>query len=429
MDKIEYKKINEVIYKDILENGLEVILIPKNQFNKTYVSFTTKYGSIDNNFKPIGETELVKVPDGIAHYLEHKMFEMPDGTDAFKLLSEYGASANAFTSFERTSYYFTCTSHIDKNIEILLDYVQTPHFTDENVEKEQGIIQQEIKMYDDDADWQSYFGLIRNLYKDNPINIDIAGTVESIAKINKEYLYTCYNTFYHPSNMQLIVCGNFDIDEVINVIKNNQNGKTFEPPFELERKTIIEDTNVVVKNQVRNMNIQTPKISLGIKHRYQKLKGKEKLLNEIVFDILLELYLGTSSDEYEQLKNDGLVNDSFGYETIFVEGCTFTVIDSNTTDPERLEERLKYAIEKISTFDFEDEYFEEVRNSMIGKYLRTLNSLEKIASNYNTYSSKDANYFEMLDVLEKVTKEDVLNIRKEFNPNSVATLIIKNSNF
>ncbi len=427
MEKINYSKIDEVIYKEVLENGLEVILIPKTQFNKAYVSFTTKYGSIDNHFKPIGGKELLKVPDGIAHYLEHKMFEMPDGTDAFKLLSEYGASANAFTSFERTSYYFTCTSHLDKNIEILLDYVQTPYFTDENVEKEQGIIQQEIKMYDDDADWQSYFGLIRNLYKDHPINIDIAGTVESIAKINKEYLYTCYNTFYHPSNMQVIVCGNFDKEEVINIIKNNQSQKTFEKPFKLERSTIIEDTNVVVKNQVRNMNIQTPKLSLGIKHKYVKLTGKEKLLNEIAFDILLELYFGTSSDEYEQLKNDNLINDTFGYETMFIEGCTFTVIDSNTTEPEKLEERLRHAISNLENYNFDDEYFEEVRNSMIGKYLRTLNSPEKIASSYNTYSAKDTNYFEMLDVLERITKEDVLGIRKEFDTNSIASLIIKNN--
>ncbi len=427
MERIEYKKIDEIIYKEILDNGLEVVLIPKTQFNKTYVSFTTKYGSIDNHFKPIGRNELVKVPDGIAHYLEHKMFEMPDGTDAFKLLSEYGASANAFTSFERTSYYFTCTSHLDKNIEILLNYVQTPHFTDENVEKEQGIIQQEIKMYDDDADWQSYFGLIRNLYKEHPINIDIAGTVESIAKINKEYLYTCYNTFYHPSNMQVIVCGNFDKDEVINVIRQNQSSKSFEKPFKLERKIIVEDTNVVVKNQVRNMNIQTPKLSLGIKHNYNKLTGNKKMLNEIAFDILLELYFGTSSDEYEKLKNDNLINDTFGYETMFIEGCTFTVIDSNTTEPEMLEKRLKQAIEKLSKYDFDESYFEEVRNSMIGKYLRTLNSLEKIASNYNTYSSKESDYFKMLDVLENITKEDVLEIRKEFNVNSVATLIVKNN--
>ncbi len=427
MERIDYKQIDEVVYKKTLQNGLEVVLIPKNQFNKTYVSFTTKYGSIDNHFKPIGEDKLVKVPDGIAHYLEHKMFEMPDGTDAFKLLSEYGASANAFTSFERTSYYFTCTSHLNKNIEILLDYVQTPHFTDENVEKEQGIIQQEIKMYDDDADWQSYFGIIRNLYKENPINIDIAGTVESIAKINKEYLYTCYNTFYHPSNMQLIVCGNFDKDEVMKAITDNQGEKSFEPPFTLERKTIIEDTSVVVKDETKKMNIQTPKFSLGIKHKYKKLSGLEQIKEEIVFDILLELYFGTSSDEYQHMKDLGIINDTFGYETIFVEGCTFTVIDSNTTKPDELLSYIKDSINKIKQFDFDLEYFEEVRNSMIGKYLRTFNSLEKIASNYNSYAASGSDYFEMLNVLKSVSKDDILEIRNEFDINSVSTLIIKNS--
>ncbi|MDP4170520.1 MAG: pitrilysin family protein, partial [Bacillota bacterium] len=200
MESLMFEQLQEELYFEKMSNGLHVYILPKKGFNKTYATFTTKYGSVDNTFVPLGKEEFVKVPDGIAHFLEHKLFEKEDG-DVFQQFSRQGASANAFTSFTRTAYLFSSTSSVEKNLETLIDFVQDPYFTEKTVEKEKGIIGQEITMYDDNPDWRLYFGLIQNLYKNHPVKIDIAGTIESISHITKDWLYECYHTFYHPSNM------------------------------------------------------------------------------------------------------------------------------------------------------------------------------------------------------------------------------------
>src|SRR5690625_2866412 len=185
MERIHFSQIDETLYEKQLHNGLHVYVLPKEGFNKTYAVFTTKYGSIDHHFTPLGEKEPLKVPDGIAHFLEHKMFEDEDG-DVFHDFSKQGASANAFTSFTRTAYLFSSTTNVEKNLETLINFVQHPYFTDESVDKEKGIINQEIAMYNDDPDWRAYFGLINNMYENHPVKIDIAGTEQSIAQITKE---------------------------------------------------------------------------------------------------------------------------------------------------------------------------------------------------------------------------------------------------
>ena len=204
-----------------MPNGLNVYILPKKGFSKTFVTFSTKYGSIDREFIPLGKKEPVTVPDGIAHFLEHKMFEKEEG-DVFQQFSEKGASANAFTSFTKTTYLFSSTDHVLDNTKTLLDFVQQPYFTEETVEKEKGIIGQEITMYDDQPDWRLYFGAIENMYKDHPVKIDIAGTVESIDKITADHLYECYNTFYHPSNMTVFVVGAVNPQEMMDFIKQDQ---------------------------------------------------------------------------------------------------------------------------------------------------------------------------------------------------------------
>lgn len=227
MEKITFEQLQEELYYEKLANGLDVYILPKRGFNKTYATFTTKYGSVDNHFIPLGKEEFVKVPDGIAHFLEHKLFEKEDG-DVFQQFSRQGASANAFTSFTRTAYLFSSTSNVELNLETLMDFVQEPYFTEKTVEKEKGIIGQEITMYDDNPDWRLYFGLIENLYQNHPVKIDIAGTIDSISHITKDMLYECYNTFYHPSNMLLFVVGPVDVEKIMNQIKENQAKKPFE---------------------------------------------------------------------------------------------------------------------------------------------------------------------------------------------------------
>ena len=200
------------------ESGLRVYVFPKKGFSKYYAIYGTEYGSLNRTFKPQNEDNMITVPDGIAHYLEHKMFEDENGVDAFERFAETGASANAYTSFDLTAYLFSCTDRFYENLDILLDFVNHPHFTKENVAKEQGIIGQEIKMYDDDPEWRAFFNTLPALFKNNPVKIDIAGTVESISHITPEILYQCYNTFYNPANMRLILVGDVDIDEAMKYV-------------------------------------------------------------------------------------------------------------------------------------------------------------------------------------------------------------------
>lgn len=221
MEKRVYETLHEELFYEKMDNGLDVYILPKKGFNKTYATFTTNYGSVDNQFVPLGKTEMKRVPDGIAHFLEHKLFEKEDG-DVFQQFSKQGASANAFTTFTRTAYLFSSTDNVEKNLETLIDFVQSPYFSDKTVEKEKGIIGQEIRMYDDNPDWRVYFGAIESMYHNHPVKIDIAGTVESIAQITKELLYECYETFYHPSNMLLFVVGPVDEQKIMQQIRDNQ---------------------------------------------------------------------------------------------------------------------------------------------------------------------------------------------------------------
>src|SRR5690625_2765891 len=209
MKPIDYRAIDETLYRKTLANGLTVFLLPREQMEKTFAIFSTDYGSIDQTFVPIGESDAINVPEGVAHFLEHKLFEKED-YDVFTNFSKQGASANAYTSFTKTAYLFSATANIEQNVKTLIDFVQDPYFSDESVEKEKGIIAQEIMMYDDQPGWQLFMGTIKNMFHKHPVNIDIAGTVDSIETITKEDLYVCYETFYHPENMTLFIAGNFN---------------------------------------------------------------------------------------------------------------------------------------------------------------------------------------------------------------------------
>ena len=219
MNKIENAKIKEVCYEEILSNGLRVMIIPKKGIEKKYIIWATRFGSIDNTFIDQESGKEVNVPDGIAHFLEHKMFEQKNGVDSLYKLMALGIDANAYTTNDHTAYLFECSDHFYEGLDELMDYVQNPYYTDQNVEKEKGIIGQEIRMYDDDPSWQLYINTMDCLYKNNPIKIDIAGTQETIAPINSQMLYTCYNNFYHPSNMVLVVVGDFEPKELLEEIK------------------------------------------------------------------------------------------------------------------------------------------------------------------------------------------------------------------
>ena len=302
MEEIRYPGVKETVYRETMPNGLEVFVLPKPGFQKTYAAFSTRYGSVDNWFSAGGEP-FVRVPDGIAHFLEHKMFEEPTG-DIFATFATQGASANAFTSFDRTVYLFSATEQIPANLATLLDFVQHPHFTDENVEKEKGIIEQEINMYKDNPDWRVYFGLIDALYHKHPVHIDIAGTVESIRQIDKETLYRCYETFYHPSNMMLFVAGGVDAAETMKLVRDNQAAKSFGPARDIARKFEPEPADVKKPRVLIDLPVSLPKCMIGFKEAAMPQDEQALLRRETTTKLMLETLFGPSSELYQSLYDD-----------------------------------------------------------------------------------------------------------------------------
>lgn len=413
MEKITFEQLQEELYYEKLANGLDVYILPKRGFNKTYATFTTKYGSVDNHFIPLGKEEFVKVPDGIAHFLEHKLFEKEDG-DVFQQFSRQGASANAFTSFTRTAYLFSSTSNVELNLETLMDFVQEPYFTEKTVEKEKGIIGQEITMYDDNPDWRLYFGLIENLYQNHPVKIDIAGTIDSISHITKDMLYECYNTFYHPSNMLLFVVGPVDVVKIMNQIKENQAKKPFESQPEIKRRFEAEKKEANEGKKILEMNVQTPKCLLGIKALHHDQSGMEMLINELTTNVLLDMLFGKSSVNYEQLYNEGLIDDTFSYDYTQESGFGFAMIGGDTSNPEQLVARLKEMLFAIKNGGLTEEALLRTKKKKIGGFLRAVNSPEFIANQFTRYAFNEMNLFDVVPTLEKMTIDEVKRVANEF---------------
>jgi len=405
METIEFQQLDETLYYKKLANGLDVYILPKKGFSKTFVTFTTKYGSVDRTFTPIGEKEPITVPDGIAHFLEHKMFEKEEG-DVFQKFSERGASANAFTSFTRTAYLFSATDHIFENTETLLDFVQEPYFTEKTVEKEKGIIGQEITMYDDQPDWRLYFGAIENMYHNHPVKIDIAGTIESIDQITAEHLYTCYNTFYHPSNMLLFIVGNVDPKEMMAFIEDNQNKKSFKEAPEIQRYFDEEPLEVAIKEREIQMDVQQPKVYVGLKAKETNLSGEEMLKHELAIQIGLENLFGRASEFYTDVYDSGLIDESFAYDFTLEKGFGFALIGSDTPNPDALVEKILNTVNHAEQM-LNVESIERIKRKKIGFFLRALNSLEYIANQFTRYKFNDMNLFEVVPVIEKITLEDV----------------------
>lgn len=414
MKKITFDQLQEELYYEKLENGLDVYILPKKGFNKTYATFTTKYGSVDNTFIPLNKNEFITVPDGIAHFLEHKLFEKEDG-DVFQQFSRQGASANAFTSFTRTAYLFSSTSDVELNLETLINFVQDPYFTEKTVEKEKGIIGQEITMYDDNPDWRLYFGLIENLYKNHPVKIDIAGTVESISHITKDMLYECYYTFYHPSNMLLFIVGPVDPNKIMNQVKENQSKKKYHSQPEIKRQFPDEPKETAEKKKVLKMNVQTSKCLFGIKALDVNQSGEQMLKNELAINVMLDVLFGKSSNNYNELYNEGLIDDTFSYDYTQEQGFGFAMVGGDTDDPDKLAVKLeKMFIEAKEGNIFTEKNLERAKRKKIGSFLRAINSPEYIANQFTRYAFNDMNLFDVVPTLERITLNDVKQVAETF---------------
>lgn len=414
MNKTEYEQINETLYHEVLPNGLTVYLLPKNDYHKTYGLFSTNYGSIDNEFIPYGEKEKVKVPDGIAHFLEHKLFEKEDG-DVFQLFGQQGASANAFTSFTKTSYLFSTTDQVEKNLTTLIDFVQAPYFTEETVNKEKGIIGQEIQMYEDDPNWRMFFGILNNLYPTHPLHIDIAGTVESIDKITAQDLYTCYRTFYQPSNMVLFVVGKMEPEKLMKLIRENQEEKNFPPKQEIVRY-FPENTKEIIKQSALEAAITRDKFVLGIKGLDTlPQEGTELLRYKTAINLLFQMILGNTSRNYLAMYNQGIIDDSFGFEFSLDREFHFADFSGDTDEPEKAAEKIK---EIILGFADDPEVSEMnldlLKKKMLGQYFQSLNSIEYIANQFTQSLFGDRTLFDLPEIIDSIQMKDVLAAGEAF---------------
>ncbi|WP_059105224.1 EF-P 5-aminopentanol modification-associated protein YfmH [Shouchella shacheensis] len=409
MKPLHFEQLEETLYYEQMDNGLDVYILPKKGFHKTFATFTTKFGSVDNHFVPLKESEAVQIPDGVAHFLEHKMFESEEG-DVFHTFGKQGASANAFTSFTRTAYLFSATTNVDQNVETLLDFVQHPYFTDETVEKEKGIISQEITMYDDNPDWRAYFGTIDNMYNEHPVKVDIAGTIPSITEITKEDLYTCYETFYHPNNMLLFIVGAVDQEAVMKLVRDNQAAKTFAEPETIDRRVEAEGSGVATKRKVLQMPVQTPKCFVGFKEKDPTRQGDELLRHELSVNVLLELMFGQSSKAYEELYEAGYIDDSFSFDYSAEEGFGFSVIGGDCNHPDELAKAIGKTIETFKSQKLSEKDTERVVKKKIGSFLRSLNSPEFIANEFTRYRFNGMNLFDVVPVLETLKAGDLEDV-------------------
>lgn len=430
-----YECLNEKIYTEKLPNGLQVIIIPKKGGLKKYAAYATHFGSINYEFKTSNENEKITVPDGVAHFLEHKLFEQEDGVNALDKLTKMGANPNAYTSFNHTSYLFECTSDFENVLKALIQFVQNPYLTEENVQKEKGIIGQEIQMYDDDPNWQLFFGLLNALYGEHAITKDIAGTIESISKITPDILYKCYNTFYDPSNMILCVAGDVDIDETMKIIKeNSKEQKVFS---EIDRFYGNESDKIKCSRVEKQMDISVPMFMVG----YKDLSNKEKLksglpdeINEtikydIAMQILLEMIIGSSTKLYEDLYNEGLLTKEISGEFSMEEDYAYSAISGESKNPDEVINRINNRVEELKANGLDKAEFERTKKMLYGRFVRGFEDVSTIANIFISDFFRGVNSAKYEEAYKNIDKEYVENVlNKHFVKERQAVSIINPNN-
>ncbi len=422
MQIIENSKVKEKVFTEKLQNGLTVMIIPKKDTNKKYVIFGTNFGSIDNHFIMPKNNEEITIPDGVAHFLEHKLFEQSNGTNSLDVLSSLGVEANAYTTNDHTAYLFEATDNFYPALDELMNYVQNPYFTDQNVEKEKGIIGQEINMYDDEPSWQVYMNAMKLMYKQNPINIDIAGSIESISKINKEILYNSYNTFYNLSNMLLVVCGDFEPENLLQEIKNRITKN--EQQGEIKRIYPKEQDEIVPKEKIVTMDVTNPIFAIGFK---DKVVAKEELVKKhIAIEIILYMLLGKSSKTYKKLYEQGDIMSQPDLDYEFSKNYAHILITGIAKNPQNVVKELKEAIKQYKENGLEEKVFDRIKKKIYGDYVTEYNDVSNIARMFLADYFKGINSFDYLEEYEQVTTEYANQVLQEvFKQDNMVVSIVK----
>lgn len=422
--KIESTILKETMFLKELDNGLKIFFMPKKGYTKQYALFATNYGSNDSKFIVPGENAVTEVPDGIAHFLEHKLFEEPEGS-IFDKFSELGSNVNAYTNFTSTCYLFSSTDKFYENLELLIQFVQSPYFTDENVEKEKGIIGQEIRMYEDNPNWKVFFNALKAMYHEHPVKIDIAGTVESISKITKEDLYKCYNTFYAPDNMIVFITGDLDQEKVFSVIEKNMKFDKKKTEEKIKRIYPEEPNAVVQKIIEEQLDVSIPLFNIAFKDHDHGTKGKELLEKDICTKILLDMLFGKSTDFYTSLYEEGLINDTFEHEYTGEIDYGYSMLGGESKNPKKVLEKILDYVANVKNKGLNQEDFERIRKKQIGEHLSYYNSVEFVATTFTAYYFKEIMIFDYIEQLKKIEFEKVEKRFKEhFDANRCVLSII-----
>ena len=401
VEEITSQKLGDKYYKVHHKSGLTIYIYPKENFQSTYALFGTKYGSVNTTFKN-ENGEQITVPDGIAHYLEHKLFENEDG-DAFVKYAQTGASANAYTAFDKTCYLFSCADNFEQSLQILLEFVQQPYFTPETVEKEQGIIGQEIRMYDDDPNWRVMFNLLGAMYHNHPVKIDIAGTVESIAEITPQKLYDCYNRFYNLHNMSLVIVGGKA--DLQNILEMADKYLKDAPETKIENTFPAEPQTVVTDYIEQKFPVSVPLFHLGFKENVTKERLTDKEMAES--DILLSALASGTSSLYRELEEKGLINHTFDYEHFEGPYYSSVFFGGESQNPQKAAEIIKTHIDNIRKTGISREDFEIARKAVYGSDIIGFNRNESIANLLMECDFSGRDLFRYLDCIRNTTLDDV----------------------
>ncbi len=422
LKKREDQFLNEAVYFGTHESGVKVYIMPKAGYNKKYAIFMTKYGSVDTEFETEGEK--IKIPDGTAHFLEHKMFDMPDGSDAFLNFSKYGANANAFTSFSVTAYHFSSTDNFKENLKNLVEFVETPCFTQKSVDKEQGIIGQEIKMYLDDPNWRVFFNCLDSMYHNNTVKLDIAGSVESISTIDEKVLNDIYSYFYHPENMVLFISGDVEPSEMADYLDTIF--KKCDKGSEIKRNYPEEPEGVLRKFVSQRLSVSVPLFAIGFKDNEKCESGKEFLAREIKTEILLNMLFSKVSPIYKKLYESSLINESFNSDFSYSDTYSFVLLEGESNEPKKVYDSI---MEEIKGFKLTEELYECAKNMLWGKFVRMFNSTDKVGYNFSIGYLNNIDYFDYKDIFNEVTFFDVEErFKKLFTEEMCVLSIIEGDN-
>ena len=398
-----YPAVKEMVYRTRLSNGLTVALLPKKEFKEVYGSVTVQFGSVDTLVTEV-DGDVKEYPAGIAHFLEHKLFEREDTSDLMSAFTSLGADSNAFTSFTKTNYLFSATDYLLENVDLLDELVTSAHFTEDSILREQDIIQQEREMYQDDPDSCLFFSTLANLYPGTPLATDIVGSEESISQINLTNLQENFTRFYKPVNMSLFLVGNFDVDQVQDYFERKEL-EELDVQEVAREKFVLKD---VKQTDSMRMEVSSPKLAIGVRGK-QDVAEDDCYRHHILLKLLFAMMFGWTSDRFQKLYESGKIDASLSLEVEVTSRFHFVMLTMDTKEPVALSHQFKKAIRNFTKdLDITEDHLDIIKREMFGEFFSSMNSLEFIATQYDAFENGET-IFDLPKILQEITLEDVLD--------------------